>query len=156
MRRPKLHDIVSVPRAVLSVPASASPADALHFMRENEVHHLVVTRDGRLAGVVSDRDLFTATKAAVSDHMVALTRGVSADTRVVDALDLMEEAGASALPIESEAGVVGIVTERDLLRAFRALVAESARPSPTLALAEVALGHPFVQGAMNLAAQAGI
>ncbi len=156
MRRPKLHDIVSVPRAVLSVPASTSPAEALKIMRENEIHHLVVTLDGRLSGVVSDRDLFTAAKAAVSDHMVALSRGVSADTRVVDALDQMEESGASALPIESEAGVVGIVTERDLLRALRAMVAESAKPSRTLALTEVALGHPLVQGAMNLAAQAGI
>lgn len=165
MRRERLNEIVPVPSAVLSVAAATLPKEALKAMRANCVHHLAVTLDGCLVGVVSDRDLLAGvdltgtmdrtSPSTVADHMVHLRRGVSADTRLVDLLDLMEETGASGLPIETNAGVVGFVTERDLILTLRALLSASLESSGTSPLSEVVLSHPLLQGSKNRASRPG-
>ena len=49
---------------VLSVDPDTSLHDAAEVMRAHDVRHLTVTRDGRLVGVVSIRDLLVGKTAA--------------------------------------------------------------------------------------------
>ena len=49
---------------VLSVDPDTSLHDAVEVMRAHDVRHLTVTRDGRLVGVVSIRDLLVCKTAA--------------------------------------------------------------------------------------------
>jgi len=56
------------PEVVTVGPTTAS-AHAMHLMRDKGIKHLPVLRDGRLAGVISDRDIkaFTPSKATSLD-----------------------------------------------------------------------------------------
>ncbi len=70
---------VAVPQAAMSTPiaalmtakpvtleAEATLADAAVAMARHGIRHVVVTRDGRLAGVVSERDLFALQRVSLS------------------------------------------------------------------------------------------
>lgn len=43
--------------AVRTVPPTMTAEDAWQLMQQAGIHHLVVIRDARLVGIVSDRDL---------------------------------------------------------------------------------------------------
>lgn len=93
-------------------------------MREGHFRHApVVASDGRLLGMVSDRDLreqkgfLTSTKvtAVISEPAIALRP----EDPIEDAAHMMLERHIGALPVvDSEHRVVGILTSDDLLRAF--------------------------------------
>lgn len=108
--------------------------DHTHF------HHLAVLEEGRLYGVLSDRDLFKAISPGVgtpaeSNHdRAALTRRahqimsrrpvvIEQEQDVSDALRLFEERHVSCLPVvDADQNLVGILTWRDLLQSMRALL----------------------------------
>jgi CBS domain-containing protein len=118
----KVRDIVG--RSPVSVDASASVRQAARVMAEHGVSSLLVMRDGRLAGILTDRDLRNRVLAAGVDPDVGVTDVMTADpvTGRVDALAfevLLEMVGRHIhhLPIlDGAATPVGIVTTTDLLR----------------------------------------
>jgi acetoin utilization protein AcuB len=102
---------------------------ARKLMRDKNIRHLPVVQEGRLAGIISNRDLqFVETlgtldieTALVEDAMVpdALHFPASASLREVAAAMVQSKAG-SAVIVEAER-VVGIFTNVDALRALTVL-----------------------------------
>jgi acetoin utilization protein AcuB len=108
-------------------------AEAHQTMRERGVRHLPVVDDGKLQGVVSQRDLYLLeTLRGVDAARELVEEAMSSEPFVVGpdaALDEVAEAMAvhrhgSALVVEKTA-LVGIFTTTDALRALVALLRRS-------------------------------
>jgi len=93
-------------------------------MRDRKVGCLVVVRNGRPSGVVTDRDLVVRVLAQGIDPTSAYIRDfvtydpvtVSVDETIETAAERMRLHGVRRLPVVDERGdVVGIVTADDLL-----------------------------------------
>jgi acetoin utilization protein AcuB len=118
------------PSAVTIAPDAPLGA-ALTAMQAREIRHLpVVEPDGRLVGIVTDRDLRQATLARfravrdadrdllVQDVMTCAVVTIEADAPMARAAALMYERRIGSLPVVEDGRLAGIVTERDLLRAL--------------------------------------
>jgi acetoin utilization protein AcuB len=118
-----------------TVSATTPVLEAMQRLREGGFRRLPVVQEGRLVGIVTDRDLKEATpskattlsiyelnyllsKLLVKDVMVAGVITVAPDDPIEHAALLMEEHRVSGLPVVDGAAIVGIVTITDLLRAF--------------------------------------
>lgn len=122
-------------------PATVSPTDRLRkvvgLMRTFDVRHMpVVDEEGKLVGMISDRDVRALSMPWLVDDVVVgeIQRGL--DVRVVDVMssdvlsvnadedaqeivDLMIDHKIGAVPIVDDGGeLVGIVSYLDLLRAM--------------------------------------
>jgi acetoin utilization protein AcuB len=130
----------------ITIDPEAPVATAVATMRERSIRHLpVVDADGALIGMVSDRDVRDAVLGPVFAEYLSLSarrrlRGLSQaleDLRVRDVMTwgavtvtsgapveqaaaMMFEARISALPVVESGRLVGIVTERDVLRELTA------------------------------------
>lgn len=124
---------------------------ARELMEIHRINQLPVVVDGRLVGIITDRDVrdampgaLAAARAATSSHHHAtaeeepvvesvmspdvLTLGPS-DT-VVAAARLMRRERVGSLPIVAGGRLVGILTRSDVLDAFVALAERAAGPRP--------------------------
>jgi CBS domain-containing protein len=106
-----------------TISADDTVERAARKMRERGVGSLLVTRDGRPSGIVTDRDLVLRVLAEGIDP-AARVGGfatyepvtVSVDDGIETAVQRMRVHGVRRLPIVDERGqVVGIVTADDLL-----------------------------------------
>lgn len=118
---------------------------ARKLMIEKRVNQLAVVHDGRLVGIVTDRDLRDAfpsafdvaladsrrqqsldpEKVSVENVMSADVVTLGADASLADAAELMRERRIGALPVIDAGKPVGIVTRSDILRAFVALAGKT-------------------------------
>jgi acetoin utilization protein AcuB len=121
---------------VITAAPTTSLADALNLTRGNRIRHLPVVEQGRLVGLVTDRDLRLAMPpvwASDTDHSelrdALTTRTVrevmikdiittAADTPIEDAARQMYEHRIGCLPVLDGAEMIGIITETDVMRAF--------------------------------------
>jgi acetoin utilization protein AcuB len=103
----------------VTVTPDASLAEARGLTLERGIRHVLVVDDGRLAGIVSDRDLKAARgEPVVGDIMTRAVITVSPDAPVEEAARIMVRERISALPVTLDERLVGIVTETDVLRLF--------------------------------------
>jgi len=117
------------------LPLTATVADALAALRELDARHLpIVTLDGELVGIVSDRDLgqlplaewlpdaeaAAELRTPLSGVMSTSLLTVEPDTPLDEIVDLMIEHKVGALPVVRADGrtLVGIVSYIDVLRAL--------------------------------------
>jgi acetoin utilization protein AcuB len=106
---------------VRTVSPATSAGDAWEQMKREGVHHLIVMDGSALAGVISDRDEGGARGAAVraqanvGDLMTRTVIGVSPDTTVQRAANMMRGRTIGCLPVVSRGRLVGMVTISDLL-----------------------------------------
>ncbi|MCC6177628.1 MAG: CBS domain-containing protein [Chloroflexi bacterium] len=104
----------------VTVGPEASVGRAWSLLQEGHFRHLPVVRLGRLAGMVSDRDLRVARALAeepnVGKIMHADVVSVTPDTPIEEASRLLLEHKIGALPVLKDGHLVGIVTESDLFR----------------------------------------
>lgn len=107
-----------------------SLADAHHLMREHDIRHLPVLKDGRLAGVVSQRDLYMIgtlkdidlKEVPVADAMSTDIYAVGPRTsirRITEEM-LMHRYGSVIVMDGHE--VLGIFTATDALRALNGVL----------------------------------
>ena len=114
-------------RRVVTVRPETTLAEARRLLDEHRIRHLPVLLDGRLAGIVSDRDLRSAAGAnrrqtAVDEIMTPTPFIVGPDTRVEEAARLMLDRRIGGLPVVEASELIGIVTSDDLLRALLVVV----------------------------------
>jgi len=121
---------------LVTIDADTSIMKASRIMKQNEIQHLPVLSQGRLAGIVSDRDLKEATpsKATTLDihEMYHLLDTITVKTLMPKKLftitpgETVEKAAAvmlkrhiSALPVvDAQGTLAGIITKGDIFRAF--------------------------------------
>lgn len=118
----KVADIMTT--SAITVLETVMVSDAERTMSERDIRHLpVVDRNGRLIGILSDRDVLRTFEksrdkaVAVADVMTEDVLTVRPETRACEATALMLDRKIGALPVvDPEMHVVGVVTETDFLR----------------------------------------
>jgi acetoin utilization protein AcuB len=148
---------------VTTVGADAPVRQAAELMKTRQIRHLpVVENNGRLIGIVTDRDLrqmifdprIQERLGDVVEALAGLTvREIMTWAVIVirpgsgirQAARLMREQKVGALPVVEAGRVVGILTERDLLRAFEELIRDRVKGVHPLAEAP-ALGKLYEYG----------
>ncbi|MGA9537360.1 MAG: CBS domain-containing protein [Desulfobacterales bacterium] len=128
----------SMTQKVITTNPEASVFDAYEKMSHNRIRHLpVIDADGRLIGIVTDRDIRSALPYGklkgpaltaktekvkdlkVKDIMTTEPKTIGPHHTIQDALVLIQELRVGALPVvDKEGKLKGILSVRDLLRAF--------------------------------------
>ena len=119
-------------RTPITAESGTTVAEVMVTMQQHRIHHLLITQEGRLAGMLSDRDLlawlpapamgeaalmFSGRLAMLSVDMLMTRRPLSVgpEMPVDEAVALMSETGVHALPVvDLENKPLGIVTLRDV------------------------------------------
>ncbi len=118
----------SMTREVVALPPGTTAAEALTLCREKRIRHLPVLEEGRLAGIVSDRDLRSAAPAlgdpgraeALQNLQIfdVMTRAVvitHPDDPIEEAANRMREKRIGCLPVVEDGDLVGILTSSDVM-----------------------------------------
>jgi acetoin utilization protein AcuB len=122
-------------KKVYTINADDYLSDAVLLMRERGIKHVPVLKNGKLKGIVSDRDIkeYSPSKATSLDiyelhYLLAKTRireimetGVittTADTPVEEAAMLMLDDNIGCLPVLEGGELIGIISDRDIYRAL--------------------------------------
>ncbi len=126
----KVRDIMVKEVATLDINDELSLANDI--MRLGRIRHLPVVEGTRLAGIVSERDLFRSSLAhalgygskdtrdlmktmRIKDVMVPAVITVSPETAVCTAVRLMLDHKIGCLPVVEDDRLVGLITETDVL-----------------------------------------
>lgn len=110
-------------RRVFTLAPDASVSDARRLLDEHRIRHLPVVVADRVVGMLSDRDVRSASRGdpdrtRVGELMTREILTVSPGTRVEEAARLMLAHRMGGLPVLEHGTLVGIVTTTDLLRAL--------------------------------------
>jgi acetoin utilization protein AcuB len=128
----------SMTQKVVTIEKDAGIFDAQAKMAEHRIRHLpVVDDEGYLIGIVTDRDIRSAIPhrllkdpglleerekikdLRIKDIMTTDVRTIKEHHTIQDALLLIQELRVGALPVvDSQGKLTGIISVRDLLRAF--------------------------------------
>ena len=118
-------------RDVVTVTPRQSLAEAMALMATHQFHHLLVTNtEGKLIGVLSDRDLLSALPGKhdwesydVSQMMTMNPVTAGPDNPLALAVSNMLALRINSLPVVADDGkVIGILTSTDLLRHYQKMV----------------------------------
>ncbi len=130
----KLNSIMK--KEVVTVDMDASLRSIARIFEEGKFHHMLVIEDDELRGVISERDLLRAsspfldTPSEQNRDLATLRKRahqlmsrkpitITAEASSEEAVRLMLQKCISCLPVVSSDGeLVGIVTWKDLLRAY--------------------------------------
>jgi acetoin utilization protein AcuB len=135
----RVGDIMSV--SPVTITPSTSVHEAQTLMQQRKIRHLPVLQDGRLVGMISDRDIrlvlpspatsltvweirHLLDKLTVGEVMTYFVMTTAPDCSVTEAVGRMLGHKVGVLPVVEDRQVVGILTRTDILRAFRRLHAE--------------------------------
>lgn len=114
---------------LVTVPPSATLAEARTLMRSNGIHHLPVTDDGDIVGLVTittvlaatdsflrdDRNRIHANEIIVGDVMVKDVATVDVNASLRQAALFLEKHQIGCLPVIEDNNLVGIITETDFV-----------------------------------------
>ncbi len=119
-------------RDVITIDAHASVIDAVHLLKEKNIGRLPVLRNGKLVGIVTDRDLkdftpskattldiyelrYLLSKASVEEAMTPNPVTVPPDLPIENVAAIMRDKKIRALPVVNKDGeLVGIITEAEV------------------------------------------
>lgn len=120
---------------VITVSSDMPIVDALNMMKREHIRRLPVVKDGKLIGIVSDKDLMNASpseatslsmwevnylmsKITVKDVMTKDVLTVTETDPIEKAARIMADHKIGGLPVVRGGDVVGIITETDLFKLF--------------------------------------
>jgi len=122
--------------AVLTVDANTSVMRATRIMKENNIRRLPVLSQGKLAGVVTDRDLKEASPSSTSDMDIHEMYYLLSEMKIKDvmtdkcismhlddtlekaALVMLKEKISGIMILDDADTLVGLLSETDVLRGF--------------------------------------
>ena len=108
-----------------TIPAGSTLLDVVEAIKNNKSRCVLVTRGDRVAGVLSEGDIMSATLSGTDMH-APIDDFVRRDFKflqtkdLVDALGLMRRFGVTLVPIvDHEFGLVDVITLADVLNAMQ-------------------------------------
>jgi len=130
-------------KEVVSVSPTTVLLDAALLLRASALRHLPVVEDGRLVGILTERDvqrcapsrLIPITEESynavfadtnVGRVMTREPKTVSSQTPLLEAIRLMQQAKYGCLPVVDGGALVGILTRGDLIDALQRVLTEKA------------------------------
>jgi CBS domain-containing protein len=149
-------------RPAVTIRDDASVRAAIEVMKTRKIRHLpVVSTQDRLVGIVTDRDLrqmlfdpvvqeqlheagARITERPIREVMTWGVVAVTPESGIRQAARIMYEQKIGAVPVIEGGRVVGMLTERDVLRAFAAMVREGV--TSVQPLEAPASGEPYEYG----------
>ena len=115
-------------RDLATISPDTELAQAVRLMLERDVSGLIVTdADGRVAGVITERDCIKAAAEAgyyeewggpVSKYMSAAVETVGPDDSLIDVAAKMAVSRHRRYPVVADGRLVGLLSRRDVLRAI--------------------------------------
>ena len=119
----------------ITVAPGTPMLEARQRMVEERIRHLVVVEDGRVVGIVTDRDIrlnlpspatslsvweinFLLARLTVGNVMTSTVLVVEPDRPIAEAARIMIDHKIGALPVVDGGQLVGILTESDFVRAM--------------------------------------
>lgn len=116
-------------KEVVTIEATKSALDAAKLMSSREVGSLVVLRDGKPIGIVTDRDIVVRAvakgaqldKVTINEIMSEPLVTVKPDTPMIEIASLMDKQSIRRVPVLKGDEIVGIVTSSDMGRASKIL-----------------------------------
>lgn len=126
-------------RPFISISPDASAYEAREEMKKGNIRRLPVVQEGRVVGIVTDRDIREAAVSSleelsedgrseylrdipVSRIMTKTVTVVSPNDRVERASYLMRKHKIGGLPVVDRGRIVGIITESDIFRVFTTIL----------------------------------
>ena len=126
-------------KPVITITQDLPITDALILMKKEHIRRAPVVKDGRLVGIVSDKDLLNASpspvttlsiwemnyllsKVTVDEVMSKNVMTVTEDTPIEQAARIMADNKIGGLPVLRDGHVIGIITETDLFKVFLELL----------------------------------
>jgi acetoin utilization protein AcuB len=113
--------------APITVTEVTRLGDALRLMMQHRIRHLPVVRDGRLCGILSERDILhyravTAFRedwwrAPVTAAMIASPQTAAPEDSLTEVAGRLAAARIGAMPIVERGTLLGLVTVTDVLEA---------------------------------------
>jgi len=124
---------------VITISPDLPITEAVNLMRREHIRRTPVIKDGKLVGIVSDKDLLNASpspatslsiwemnyllsKITVGDVMTKEVLTITTDTPIEEAARIMADNKIGGLPVVKDDRVVGIITETDLFKIFLELM----------------------------------
>jgi acetoin utilization protein AcuB len=132
-------------RTPITITGDITVIDALNLMKAKNIRHLpVLSRDGQIVGMVSEKDLFYASPSPVTSlnvwevkemlHLLTVNKimnkkviTIDEDSPLEDAAVMMSANKIGALPVTRGKSLVGVITETDLFKAFLNLLGGNRR-----------------------------
>jgi acetoin utilization protein AcuB len=124
---------------VISVSPEMPINEALAMFKKEHIRRAPVVKDGKMLGIVSERDLLNASpspvtslsiwemnylisKVTVKQVMSRKVKTVDVDTPIEEAARIMADSKIGGMPVMRSGQVVGVITETDLFRIFLELM----------------------------------
>jgi CBS domain-containing protein len=109
-------------KPLVSVSPDTTARAALSTMEENDIGFLPVLNDGKLVGVLSERDIARGVvlhhRTGVREVMTTHVHTVAPETQAPECITLMHNCRIRHLPVVSSRSVVGVLSVRDLMGAL--------------------------------------
>jgi len=129
-----VRSVMSKP--VITIEENTSAHDAAALMTKKGVGSIVVTQKGKPVGIVTERDMLErvvakgldASKVQIKEIMSKSLITIKGNLPIIEAIRLMQKKRIRRLLVIENKKLVGIVTQRDLLRALAFHVVISFRP----------------------------
>jgi len=119
----------------ITIDPQTSIFEALNLLRKHRIRQLPVVEDGKLVGLITERDLLTVSpspattlsiyevnyllsKMTVREVMIKSPTTVTPDTTIEEAAVIMREHKFGSLLVVEDGKLVGIITESDLFDAM--------------------------------------
>jgi acetoin utilization protein AcuB len=126
-------------KPVITVPPEMPINEALNMMKKDHIRRAPVLQNGKLIGIVSDKDLLNASpspattlsvwemnyllsKITVKDVMTKKVMTVLEDTPIEEAARILADNKIGGMPVMRGDKVVGMITETDLFKMFLELM----------------------------------
>ena len=124
---------------VIAVSPEVPIHDALVMFKKEHIRRAPVIKDGKLVGIVSERDLLNASpspvtslsvwemnylisKVTVKQVMSKKVKTIDIDTPIEEAARIMADSKIGGMPVVRSGKVVGMITETDLFKIFLELM----------------------------------
>ena len=120
-------------KPVITVRPDMPILEALNLLQQEKIRRAPVVKDGKMVGIISDKDLLNASpsdatslsvweinylmsKVEVEDVMTRDVLTITEDTPLEEAARVMADNKVGGLPIMRDGRVAGIITETDLFK----------------------------------------
>lgn len=124
---------------IITVTPETTLSEALRIVHEKKIRHLPVVAEGRLVGIVTDRDLkkvsaseattlsvwelnYLLDRVKIKDFMIRDVISVSPELPIDEAAELMIAHRIGSLPVVEDSKVVGILTETNMVETLVAIM----------------------------------
>ena len=142
----------------MTIAADALLTEAQEKMRQGGFRRLPVIRDGKLIGIVTDRDLRSHSSdldRKIKDVMTEKVRTIGPTATLEEAAQILLKLQIGGLPVVDNGRLVGIITTSDVMKAFLDTMGASQPASSRLDFILEGEEHGLVEASRVVAREGG-